>query len=138
FDDGDQAALRSLLPHATPHFRRITEEFYERLEQHADARAVFSGPAQVERLKQTLVIWMRVLLEGPWDDAYHEMRARIGRMHVQVALPQRYMFGAMNLIRNSLIEVAEKAYADEPARREPAVWALSKILDLELCIMLET
>src|SRR5437763_5349648 len=95
FGAEDEAVLRALAPHAAPHFRRIADEFYQRLEQHDEARGVFSGAEQVERLKQTLCVWMRVLLEGPWEDSYHELRARIGRMHVKVSLPQRYMFGAM-------------------------------------------
>ncbi|HJZ85741.1 MAG TPA: protoglobin domain-containing protein [Polyangia bacterium] len=138
FGAEDEASLRALGPHAAPHFVRIAEEFYQQLEQHPEARAVFSGPEQVERLKRTLCTWMQVLLEGPWDEAYHELRTRIGRMHVKVALPQRYMFGAMNLIRASLIEIAQKAYPDQESARVRSVWALSKILDLELAIMLET
>ena len=41
-----------LAPHAAPHFREITEVFYGRLAEHESARRVFSGPEQVERLKQ--------------------------------------------------------------------------------------
>ena len=136
--DGDQAALRGLLDHARPHFPAISELFYQRLAQHEEARRVFSGPAQIERLKGTLVVWMEQLMAGPWDEAYFARRARIGRVHVHINLPQRYMFGAMNLVRIELLSLAQSRYADQHDQRARAVIALHKILDLELAIMLET
>jgi PAS domain S-box-containing protein len=138
FDADDEAALRAVAALVAPHFRRVTEEFYARLDEHSEARAVLNGPEQVERLKGTLVEWMRLLFSGPWDDAYYQRRARIGRMHVKIALPQRFMFGAMNLVRASLGEVIREQLAADAAQRERAQIALDKILDLELAIMLET
>lgn len=136
FGADDERALRALGPVAEPHLQRIAAEFYERLMEHADARAVLEGPEQVERLKGTLVEWMQTLLRGPWDDAYYQRRTRIGRTHVRIGLPDRYMFGAMNLIRLALAEIAETAYAGDPKARAAAARALSRILDLELAIML--
>jgi hypothetical protein len=94
---------------------------------------------------------MRLLLNGPWDEAYYTLRTQIGRMHVKVGLAQKYMFGAMNLIRVDLVRTAQRAYAQaedaEPAPPASAhastdliktTVALEKILDLELAIMLET
>jgi PAS domain S-box-containing protein len=138
FEARDEAALHRLFPFAAPEFRRIAEDFYTRLDEHAEAKRVFGGPEQVARLKGTLCEWMRLLLTGPWDEAYYALRARIGRMHVEIGLPQRYMFGAMDVIRIDLMRVAESAYPrDEPART-CATAALQKIIDLELAIMLET
>jgi PAS domain S-box-containing protein len=137
FGDQDAAALRALAPAAAPHFRAIADEFYARLAEHDEARNVFSGPEQVDRLKGTLCGWMELLLNGPWDEAYYQKRARIGRMHVKIALPQRYMFGAMNVIRVALQNIARAAIADV-ATRQGTVVALAKIIDLELAIMLET
>ncbi len=135
-EDGD--ALRLLAPHARPEFRRITEEFYGRLAEHPEAAAVFTGPAQVERLKGTLVEWLELLLTGPWDQAYFERRARIGRRHVRIALPQRYMFGAMDLVRGALSDIAQQAFAADPVTRRRVLGALDKIIDIELAVMLES
>jgi signal transduction histidine kinase len=80
---------------------------------------------------------MDELLKGPWDEAYYERRARIGRKHVRISLPQHYMFGAMDVIRQELVGVAETSYAQAEEKRR-ALNALEKILDLELAIMLHT
>ncbi|MDQ3031186.1 MAG: protoglobin domain-containing protein [Myxococcota bacterium] len=133
FADDDARALRELAPIAAPHFREIAEEFYEQVRQHEDAHAVFRDEAQIERLKVTLVRWMGTLCAGPHDEAYFEERAKIGRMHVRIGLPQRYMFTAMALIR-----VALERYADRTSDAGRTREALNRIIDLELAIMLET
>ncbi len=137
FGEEDGVALRALVAATRPHFRSISDEFYRRLSEHDDARNVFTGPEQVERLKVSLVGWMEELFQGPWDEAYYQKRARIGRMHVRVGLQQRYMFTAMNLIRTAMQRIAHGSLADEAARQR-ALGAIGKIVDLELAIMLET
>ncbi len=137
FSTEDEAALRAFAPLAAPSFPAIAEHFYARLREHENAHNVFSGPEQVQRLKGTLQMWLATLLVGPWDDAYFERRSRIGRMHVRIGLPQRYMFAAMNLIRSELVTIAEQI-SFEDSGRAPPVMALHKILDIELAIMLET
>ena len=56
-------------------------------------------------LKVTLVEWMDKLFSGPWDQEYYARRARIGRVHVRIALPQHYMLGAMNVVRLEFLRV---------------------------------
>lgn len=137
FDAGDEAALRALHPVLSPHFQQIAVTFYDRILKHEGARvALEGGETMVGRLKVTLVQWMHKLLTGPWDEAYYELRCRIGRVHVRIALPQHYMFGAMNVIREQMNELIER---DLPAERQvEALSAVGKILDLELAIMLHT
>jgi signal transduction histidine kinase len=92
----------------------------------------------VGALKVTLIAWMDKLLAGPWDEDYYQLRCRIGRMHVRIALPQHYMFGAMNVVRRELNQIIDDEYLDSPGQLRAARTALGKILDLELAIMLHT
>jgi signal transduction histidine kinase len=135
----DEAALRELHPHAAPHFARIAEIFYARILTHEGARAaLIGGESRVGQLKITLIAWMDRLLSGPWDDEYFELRCRIGRVHVRIALPQHYMFGAMNLVRRELNEIVDAEHLDDPDALRLGRTAVGKILDLELAIMLHT
>ena len=136
FTDTSSAALRQLHPYAQPHFQAIVDDFYAAIEAHPDARASIAGGApQIARLKQTLVRWLDVLLLGPHDESYYQLRARIGRMHVRIDLPQAFMFTAMNRIRSRLMEVIRD---HRPPDSDRLSIALNQILDLELAIMLET
>jgi len=139
FTAADGEALRALHPVAEPQFQRISDVFYDRILKHEGARkALEGGESQVGHLKHTLVAWMDELLRGPWDQPYFERRARIGRKHVAIALPQHYMFGAMNVLRQELNAVIDRAYLDRPEQLRAARVALGKILDLELAVMLHT
>src|SRR5438874_8739760 len=139
FGPPDELALRMLHPVAKPHFERVSEVFYQRILQHEAARkALTEGESMVGRLRHTLVEWMDQLLTGPWDDDYYQRRARIGRKHVDIALPQHYMFGAMNVLRQELNAVIDAAFIQEPDMLRTQRMALGKVLDLELAIMLHT
>lgn len=139
FDEEDAAALRELRPHIEPHLEEITDHFYARILQHSRAhRAITGGEAQVERLKKTLQAWLDSGLAGPHDEAWFERRARIGRVHVRIDLPQRYMFTAMNVMRRDVRRLAEQAYADDREKSRLTGEALDRLFDMELAIMLHT
>lgn len=135
----DERALRALHGPAQPHFHAITEVFYETILRHSEARAsLVGGESRVGHLKVTLLHWLDTLLRGPWDQAYLEARCRIGRQHVKIALPQHYMFGAMNVVRRELNQVIDDVYLSRPAELAAARKAVGRVLDLELAIMLHT
>ncbi len=138
FGAADEAALRALQPVVEPHIESIVDLFYDRILQHSEAKkALVGGESQVGHLKVTLRAWLRGLLAGPWDEAYYERRARIGRVHVRIALPQHYMFGAMNILRTELNRVLDQSSLAPQARADSAI-SLGRVLDLELAIMLHT
>jgi signal transduction histidine kinase len=138
FGVDDENALRALHPIVSTEFARIADIFYRRILDHEGARKALAGESQVGRLKLTLVIWMDKLFTGPWDEAYYELRARIGRVHVRISLPQHYMFGAMNILRQEMNSVIDRHFLDRPDELRRTRRALGKILDLELAIMLHT
>jgi two-component system, NtrC family, sensor histidine kinase HydH len=138
FDADDQRRLGALGPHAAPCLPGIADAFYSRLAEHDQARGLFSGPEQVDRLKRTLRGWMATTLCGPWDQAYFEARARIGSVHVRIGVPPRYVCAAMNLVRRALARIASEAFASHPATLLGVNEALEKVLDLDLAIILES
>jgi signal transduction histidine kinase len=81
---------------------------------------------------------MEEAIGGPWDESWWEAHCRIGRVHVRIDLPQHYMFGAMNVVREELSLRIDRVWKDDPARQERTRAALGKVLDLELAIMLHT
>jgi signal transduction histidine kinase len=139
FSPADEQALLSFHSVASEHFARIAKVFYARILEHEGARtALEGGESQVGHLRGELQAWMEQLLHGPWNESYYEMRCRIGRKHVRIALPQHYMFGAMNILRQEFNAVIDEHYRDRPQALAAVRGALSKILDLELAIMLHT
>ncbi|WP_342381617.1 protoglobin domain-containing protein [Myxococcus stipitatus] len=139
FGAEDEQSLVGLHAIAKPHFPHIARVFYDRILEHDGARkALEGGESQVGHLKGTLQVWMDQLLRGPWDEAYFALRCRIGRIHVRISLPQHYMFGAMNVLRQELTAVIDTELPGDLQTRHRTRTALGRILDLELAIMLHT
>jgi two-component system, NtrC family, sensor histidine kinase HydH len=139
FTDDSSAVLGRLHPIVAPHYGRIIDDFYATIEAHPGARtAITEGAPQIERLKKTLLRWLEELFVGPHDETYFQRRARIGRVHVRISLPQAYMFTAMNRIRVHVEEVLQEALANDLPARQRAMQAVHQIMDIELAIMLET
>jgi signal transduction histidine kinase len=139
FGPGDGEALRELRVLAAPDFPAIAVAFYDRILAHERARlALVGGESQVGHLRTTLVRWMEEAIGGPWDESWWEAHCRIGRVHVRIDLPQHYMFGAMNVVREELSLRIDRLMPGDPARQERTRAALGKVLDLELAIMLHT
>ena len=138
FDEADSARLLEADALVSSEYRAIVDHFYDRILNHPQAhRAITGGAAQVERLKATLRMWLSSAFLGPHDDAYCEMRLRIGRAHVQINLPQQYMFTAMAVIREDVAAALKKGAA--PATDlDLTLISFHKLMDLELAIMLHS
>ena len=137
FDTESAARLQAMRTRIEPYHARIVDRFYEAILDDPGARAVIKNEAQVVRLKLSLSQWLDGLFAGPYDDAYYEKRARIGRVHVKVGLAQHYMLAAMNLIRVGLHHAVSDSAADGLGRFDDHR-AIDQICDIELAIMLET
>jgi two-component system, NtrC family, sensor histidine kinase HydH len=139
FDDASSVTLREIYPLVGPHVARIIDDFYDTIEAHPGAReAITGGPEQIERLKHSLRRWLEELFVGPHDAGYLARRARIGRVHVRINLPQAFMFTAMNRIRVQAATVIHEGLGHDAAALQKATTAVHQIMDIELAIMLET
>jgi len=137
FDENAASRLQSLGPSLRPHFTTIVGQFYDAILSDPVAKSVLRDEAQVERLRASMFDWLEDLVTGPYDEAYFLKRARIGRVHVRVGLGQRYMLGAMNLIRIGLHRGLAESYGSRPVPFDEHR-AIEQICDIELAIMLET
>ncbi len=113
----------------------IADRFYDRIREHADAHAVLRDEAQATRLHASLVVWLRRLLTGPYDEAYFARTWHVGHVHVKVGLPQRYMLLAMAIVRSELTNLARARLG---AEAPDVIEALDRLLDVELAAMLES
>lgn len=137
FDAECARRLQAMRARVEPYHQRIVDRFYEAILEDPGARAVLKSEDQVQRLRSSLLHWLEGLFTGPYDTAYYEKRAQIGRVHVKVGLEQRYMLGAMNLIRIGLHRAVSDSAPDGLGVFEDHS-VIDQICDIELAIMLET
>ncbi|MCX5741725.1 MAG: protoglobin domain-containing protein [Proteobacteria bacterium] len=136
FDDRDRERLLGLRTNLEPHFPAIADRFYSALWANPGTAAMLSSPAQVERLRLTLIDWMASGLTGVFDDEFYEKRSRIGRRHVQIGLAQHYMFTAMSVVRTAYLDQIIAMYPPEVALL--VARSLDKLFDVELALMLRS
>ncbi|MCE9607888.1 MAG: hypothetical protein K8U03_23635 [Planctomycetia bacterium] len=111
----------------------LIEDFYSEIERHPAARSVITGgDAQIDRLKQSLIQWVRELLSGPYDREYVLRRWRVGRRHVEIGLDQVFTNVAMSRLRSGLIGALGRTWQGNPEDLVAAVQSLDRLIDLDL------
>jgi signal transduction histidine kinase len=135
FDEEAAARVRRVAPIVRRHIPRIVEVFHAEIERHGEARGVFADDAQFDRHHRNLAQWLEELVGGAYDDAYFDSHTLAGRAHNLVRLPQRFMFGAMAVVRAAIVQIlADEEVPDAFA----TATAFGRLLDLELAVMLES
>jgi two-component system, NtrC family, sensor kinase len=123
-------ALSSLME---PHLLPLIDDFYAEIERHPDARKVITGgPQQIERLKGTLVQWLRELFTGRYDRDYVLRRWRVGCRHVEIGLDQVFTNVALSRLRTGLVGALGKSWQGDRDGLVAAIQSLNKLLDLDL------
>lgn len=141
FDGSDAARLVEAGPLVLPHLPGVVDRFYEVLTANPQQRAVFDDEAQIARQKLHLRGWLEGLFGGVYDESYFTKRARIGRAHVRIRLPQRYMVSMMSVLRIGLHELLRREASSAGMSleaRQATQTSIDKLLDIELAVMLET
>ncbi len=127
------AATADLL---APHLVTLVDDFYDEIDRHPNARKVITGgPAQIQRLKGTLVQWLRELLGGRYDRDYVGRRWQVGWRHVEIGLEQVYTNAALARLRRGLVRLLHDNWRGDVKELQDTVRSLNKLLDLDLAII---
>ncbi|MEO8845494.1 MAG: ATP-binding protein [Kofleriaceae bacterium] len=132
--EAERGRLIELHARLAPQLHVIADRFHDRLRARPDAAALLSSPEQLQRLHASLVDWMASGLLGPYDQTFYDKRSRIGQRHVEVGLPQHYMFTAMNVLRDEYDDRIAALY--EPTVARLVMRSVNKLFDVELALML--
>lgn len=134
FGEDDKGALRDLHPTLSVGFPQLAEAFLKRALEFEEAKATLDrGEKSGTQLKASLVQWLNELFLGPWDEAYVERRMRVGRVHVQIGLPQHFLVSAMSFVRQQLHERIASV-----TESGSGLSAMERICDIDLALMLHT
>jgi len=134
--DEDAQRVQSLAALLDPYLPSLVDDFYAEIERHPDARKVITGgAAQIERLKGTLLAWLRELLAGRYDADYVARRWRVGWRHVEIGLDQVFTNVALSRLRRGLLRTLDELW---PLNR-PDIFdvrrSLNTLMDLDLAII---
>jgi two-component system NtrC family sensor kinase len=118
------------------HIHELVADFYAEIQLHPAANRVISGgPAQIDRLKQSLTKWLSELLAGRYDEPYVGRRWRVGQRHVEIGLPHVYAAAAMARLRNGIIRALRSDWTGDEVGLALTLQSMNKLLDLDLAVI---
>lgn len=119
-----------------PFLPALIDDFYDEIARHPDAQKVITGgPAQVARLKETLLRWIKELFSGRYDDDYVARRWKVGYRHVEIGLDQVYTNAALSRLRRGLGKVLDQCLKDDLPRLLSVRQSLNTLIDLDLALI---
>ncbi len=132
----DVERVVALAPMIESHLPALIDDFYDAIVRHPNASKVLTGGQdQIDRLKGTLIQWVRDLFTGKYDSDYVERRWRVGWRHVEIGLDQVYTNVALSRLRTGLGRVLQRDWQRSPDSLMEAIHSLDKLLDLDLAII---
>ncbi|MBX3443131.1 MAG: hypothetical protein KF774_12060 [Planctomyces sp.] len=136
WSDAQAGLVASLRERLEPSFPALVEDFYAEIECHPAAmRVITGGPEQIQRLKGTLVHWLRELFSGRYDADYVARRWRIGYRHVEIGLDQVFTNVALSRLRAGLVDALERGWDGPPEDLLRAQRSLNTLIDLDLALI---
>ncbi len=136
WSEEDTARIRPLTALLESRFPELVDDFYEEIKRHPQAlKVITGGTPQIERLKGTLINWLRELLSGPYDSAYVARRWQVGYKHVEIGLDQVYTNVALSRLRQGLLTIVEEVWPGQRHELHQTRNSLNMLLDLDLAII---
>jgi signal transduction histidine kinase len=134
--DDDAARVAAAAPLLEDCLQSLVDDFYAEIERHPGARKVITGgQEQIDRLKGTLIVWVRELLSGRYDADYVFRRWRIGWRHVEIGLDQVYTNMALSRLRTGLLRCLDERWQGDQRQLSETFRSIHKLLDLDLALI---
>src|SRR6516164_10623636 len=106
--DDDARRVADVAALVGPFLPALIDDFYDEIARHPQAQKVITGgPAQVARLKETLLRWLKELFSGRYEDDYVARRWKVGYRHVEIGLDQVYTNAALARLRRGVAAALE-------------------------------
>ncbi len=133
WSDADASRVQAVASVLEPVLPALIDDFYAEIDRHPEARRVITGgQAQIERLKGSLLGWVRELLSGPYDRDYVVRRWRVGMRHVEIGLDQVYTNVALSRMRGGLVQALGERWQGSREDLAAAIQSLNRLIDLDL------
>jgi PAS domain S-box-containing protein len=133
----DTANIRGVADAIAARLPELIEDFYAELQQHSEAMRVISGgPAQIDRLKESLRRWLQDSFRAEYDTEYVARRWRIGLKHAEIGLHPAYASAALSRLRNRMVQIVADTNVNTSTEAiANTIQSLNRLLDLDLAII---
>jgi signal transduction histidine kinase len=134
--DSDIQYAVGIWPLVQPHVNDLVDDFYATILRHPSAAQVIrGGPAQVERLKLTLLHWLEQLFVGKYDVQFVRDRWNVGWRHVKIGLSQVWTATAMSRMRDRMLRAVADSWPNQIEEFTEVASIITRLMDLDLALI---
>ncbi|QHE53806.1 globin-coupled sensor protein [Pontibacillus sp. HMF3514] len=124
-----------------PIVMELTDELLDRvldhLHHHPELSAIANAHSSNEALKRVFTMYFDSIFSGNIDDAYLQLRKRIGSTHNGVQLPIAWFLATYSALSSLLIPKVVEYFQDRPAELSNALVAVTNILNLDAQLVVD-
>jgi signal transduction histidine kinase len=136
WEAADVERIHAVAFQIAPCFPRLIDDFYDEIERHPEAlQAITGGSEQIERLKGSLLNWLKELFQGNYDEDYVARRWQVGLRHVQIELNQVYVNAAMARLRSGILDQHTRICEGSIEQLMLTRRSINRLIDLDLAII---
>ena len=137
FSEIDARLLTELRDVFELHLDEVVDRFYEYLRSDEELRPMLAGEGVLEQLKEVQRDYLMSLVSGEYGGEYAAKRLKIGEVHERLDLAPDWYLGTHGLFLELLFPLIQLKFADDPRRAMQAGAALSKLMLLDMQVLLE-
>ncbi len=137
FSRKEEKLLAQLKKILAPEVKGFVDNFYKHLLKFRETKEILNKPELIERLKKAQTEYYLSLLQGQYSKSYFEKRLKIGLIHEKIGLSPRWYLGAYSLYFQHFFDSIISAFKHNPGRIKKATVALSKLLLLDMQLVVE-
>ncbi|MCD5324062.1 MULTISPECIES: globin-coupled sensor protein [Pontibacillus] len=129
--DKQLATVKEVKPAVLALSDQLLDKVLEHLYAHPRLNEIATNHSSHDKLKQVFVEYFDSAFSGNIDEAYMNMRKRIGRTHGGVELPVAWFLATYSALSNLLIPKVVESYQDQPHKLSDILVAVTNIMNLD-------
>lgn len=131
-DDKTRAVLADFRPVVETHLDDLLGDFLDYVAAWPEMRALTGSAEGVACLREAQGRHLLNLFSGEFDEGYFARVSRMGQAHEKAGLEPRWYLGAYGHVLKRLVELAIKAYDDDPQRLLATVSAINRVVEMDM------
>ncbi|MBE3570329.1 MAG: globin-coupled sensor protein [Bacillales bacterium] len=136
FTEEDLKIIHSIQPIIEQNIDELVKDFYDRVLEVPNLKAMIEQHSSVERLRKTLKEHVLKMFEGKMDEEFLNRRIAVAKVHFRIGLQPSWYMGAFQNLQNSFLHIVHQ-YVESKEDIETVMGAVMKILSLEQQLVLE-
>lgn len=120
-----------------PHKDEIVNEFYEKITSVELLNEIISEYSTVERLRQTMAIYLEQFLQADVNEEYVQTRIVVGEVHSRISLTAEHFISAHHLLIQAMTTIVMEQLYSQPNRMIETVLAIQKLAAFDQQLIVE-